>query len=659
MAKKITNKEHETTTMESFSLITDYDIHLFKSGKHYKLYEKMGSRMATHNGQEGAYFAVWAPNARAVSVIGNFNHWTRDQHVLHARWDQSGIWEGFFPDIKHGEAYKYAIDSNNGQQLDKSDPFATFCETPPKTASIIWQAKYEWKDQAWLEERKRQVGKPKPYSVYEVHFGSWRKKMDEGGRSLTYPEMAIELVNYVKDLGFTHVEFLPLMEHPFYGSWGYQLTGYYAPTSRYGSPEDFMYMVDCFHNAGIGVILDWVPSHFPGDAHGLFTFDGTYLYEHEDPRKGFHPDWKSYIFNYGRNEVRSFLISNALYWIDKFHIDGLRVDAVASMLYLDYSRKAGEWIPNQYGGNENIEAITFLKEMNEVVYGQFPDAITIAEESTSWPGVSRPTYLGGLGFGQKWMMGWMHDTLSYFKHDAVHRKYHQNEITFSIMYAFTENFMLPLSHDEVVHGKGSLLGRMPGDEWKRFANLRLLFSYMFTHPGSKLVFMGGEFGQSTEWNHEKSLDWHLLQYDPHRGVQKLMQDLNRLYRTEMALYQHAFDQKGFQWIDYGDRENSVIAYQRNGDAREDMLIVVCNFTPEVRYHYRIGVPYRGQWKEIFNSDDQQYSGSGVMNHGLLATSPVKYHGRDYSVSLTLPPLAMVVLKLEKEINEFELNDMST
>ncbi|MBT1696830.1 1,4-alpha-glucan branching protein GlgB [Fulvivirgaceae bacterium PWU4] len=659
MAKKITNKEHETTTMESFSLITDYDIHLFKSGKHYKLYEKMGARMATHNGQEGAYFAVWAPNARTVSVIGNFNHWKRDQHVLHARWDQSGIWEGFFPDIKHGEAYKYAIDSNSGQQLEKSDPFATFCETPPKTASIIWQPKYEWKDQAWLEERKRQVGKPKPYSVYEVHFGSWRKKMDEGGRSLTYPEMAIELVNYVKDLGFTHVEFLPLMEHPFYGSWGYQLTGYYAPTSRYGSPEDFMYMVDCFHNAGIGVILDWVPSHFPGDAHGLFTFDGTYLYEHEDPRKGFHPDWKSYIFNYGRNEVRSFLISNAVYWLDKFHIDGLRVDAVASMLYLDYSRKAGEWIPNQYGGNENIEAITFLKEMNEVVYGQFPDAITIAEESTSWPGVSRPTYLGGLGFGQKWMMGWMHDTLSYFKHDSVHRKYHQNEITFSIMYAFTENFMLPLSHDEVVHGKGSLLGRMPGDEWKRFANLRLLFSYMFTHPGSKLVFMGGEFGQSAEWNHEKSLDWHLLQYDPHRGVQKLMQDLNRLYRTELALYQHAFDPKGFQWIDYGDRENSVIAYQRNGDAREDMLIVVCNFTPEVRYHYRIGVPYRGQWKEIFNSDDQQYFGSGVLNHGLLATSPVKYHGRDYSVSLTLPPLAMVVLRLEKEINEFELNDLGT
>jgi 1,4-alpha-glucan branching enzyme len=660
MTKKTTNKENQTTTtMESFSLLTDFDIHLFRSGKHYKLYEKMGARIASHNGQEGAYFAVWAPNARAVSVIGNFNQWAPDKHNLHARWDQSGIWEGFFPDIKHGEAYKYAIHSNTGAYLEKSDPFASFFETPPKTASIVWQPRYEWKDQAWLEERKHQAGKPKPYSVYEVHFGSWKRKMEEGGRSLTYPEMATELVNYVKDLGFTHVEFLPLMEHPFYGSWGYQLTGYYAPTSRYGSPEDLMYMVDCFHNAGIGVILDWVPSHFPGDAHGLFMFDGTYLYEHEDPRKGFHPDWKSYIFNYGRNEVRSFLISNAVFWLDKYHIDGLRVDAVASMLYLDYSRKAGEWIPNQYGGNENIEAITFLKEMNEVVYGHFPDAVTIAEESTSWPGVSKPTYLGGLGFGQKWMMGWMHDTLSYFKLDSIHRKHHQNEITFSIMYAFTENFMLPLSHDEVVHGKGSLLGRMPGDEWKRFANLRLLFGYMFTHPGSKLVFMGGEFGQSAEWNHEKSLDWHLLQYDPHRGLQKLMQDLNRLYKEERGLYQHAFDQKGFQWIDYSDRENSVIAYQRNGDAREDLLIVVCNFTPEVRYHYRIGVPYRGRWKEIFNSDDHQYAGSGVLNHGLLMTSPVKYHGRDYSISLTLPPLAITVLKLEKEINEFELNDLGT
>ncbi len=659
MSKKQTNIVKAETTFESFSLISDYDIHLFKSGKHYKLHEKLGSRIVTHNGQEGTYFAVWAPNAKAVSVIGNFNYWQREKHNLHARWDQSGIWEGFFPDIKHGEAYKYVIHSNTGEILDKADPFSVFNETPPKTASIVWEPRYEWKDQEWLDQRKKTIGKPKPYSVYEVHFGSWRRKVEDGGRPLTYPEMAHELVPYVKEMGFTHVEFLPLMEHPFYGSWGYQLTGYFAPTSRFGSPEDFMYMIDCFHRAGIGVILDWVPSHFPGDAHGLFKFDGTYLFEHEDPRKGFHPDWKSYIFNYGRNEVRSFLISNAVYWLEEFHIDGLRVDAVASMLYLDYSRKHGEWIPNQYGGNENLEAISFLKEMNEVVYSMFPDAITIAEESTSWSGVSRPTYLGGLGFGQKWMMGWMHDTLHYFQLDPVHRKYHQNEITFSIMYAFTENFMLPLSHDEVVHGKGSLFGRMPGDEWRRFANLRLLFAYMFTHPGTKLLFMGGEIAQSAEWNHERSLDWDLLNYGFHKGVQDLVKDLNALYKSEPALYIHSFDQRGFQWIDYGDRENSVIAFQRKGENKNDLLIVVCNFTPEVRYHYRIGVPYRGQWKEVFNTDHKKYCGGGVSNGGLLATSPVKYHGQDYSVSLTLPPLAMTVLKLEKEISEFELEDIST
>jgi 1,4-alpha-glucan branching enzyme len=656
MAKKSSS---DTTTTESKSLLTDFDIYLFKSGKHYKLYEKLGSRIVKFGQEHGAYFAVWAPNAKAVSVIGNFNLWENGKHKLNPRWDGSGIWEGFFTDIKHGEAYKYAIHSNTGEYLEKADPFAAYCETAPKTASILWEPKYEWKDQSWLEERKQLTGKPRPYSVYEVHYGSWKRKSEENNRSLTYPEMAIELVNYVKDMGFTHVEFLPVMEHPFYGSWGYQLTGYFAPSSRYGSPEDFMYMIDCFHRAGIGVILDWVPSHFPGDVHGLFKFDGTYLYEHEDPRKGFHPDWKSYIFNYGRNEVRSFLISNAVFWLDKFHIDGLRVDAVASMLYLDYSRKAGEWIPNHYGGNENIEAITFLKEMNEVVYSQFPDTITIAEESTSWSGVSRPTYLGGLGFGQKWMMGWMHDTLSYFKQDPVHRKYHQNEITFSIMYAFTENFMLPLSHDEVVHGKGSLLGRMPGDEWRKFANLRLLFGYMFTHPGTKLLFMGGEFGQSAEWNHEKSLDWHLLDYPLHQGVKKLVKDLNQLYKSEPALYRHAFEQKGFQWIDYNDRENSVMAYQRKGDKKEDLLIVVCNFTPEVRYHYRIGVPYKGQWSELFNSDHSGYSGGNVLNTGLLNTSPVKYQGQDYSISLTLPPLGITIFKLAKEISEFELEDIST
>jgi 1,4-alpha-glucan branching enzyme len=655
MARK--TKTSDNLSTESFSLLTDFDIHLFKSGKHFKLYEKLGAHPVTVGDQQGTFFAVWAPNAKAVSVMGNFNHWRKDHHQLSPRWDASGIWEGFFTDIHHGEIYKYGIQSGTGEFLEKSDPFAFYSEMPPRTASVVWNVRYEWKDQAWMEHRKKQVGIPQPYSVYEIHAGSWRKK--DGNRSLHYPELAHELVEYVKDMGFTHVEFLPLMEHPFFGSWGYQLTGYFAPTSRYGSPEDLKYMIDCFHQAGIGVILDWVPSHFPGDAHGLFRFDGTYLYEHEDPRKGFHPDWKSYIFNYGRNEVRSFLISNALFWLDQYHIDGLRVDAVASMLYLDYSRKAGEWIPNQHGGNENIEAITFIKEMNEVVYGNYPDAITIAEESTSWPGVSRPTYLGGLGFGQKWMMGWMHDTLHYFKLDPIYRKHHQNEITFSVMYAFTENFMLPLSHDEVVHGKGSLIGRMPGDEWRRFANLRLLFSYMFTHPGPKLLFMGGEFAQTAEWNHDRSLDWYLLDYPLHQGIHRLVKALNRFYRSERALYHYAFDHRGFQWIDYSDQENSVMAFQRQSERKEDLLVVVCNFTPEVRQHYRVGVPYRGQWKEVFNSDDHTFGGSGVLNGGLMMTSPVKLHGRDYSISVTLPPLAVSILKLEKELNEFELEDIGT
>jgi len=635
----------------SFSLFTDFDIHLFKTGKHFKLYEKFGA----HPTKGGTYFAVWAPNAKAVSVIGNFNHWADGQHKLQPRWDESGIWEGQFADIKKGEVYKYAIHSNTGEYLEKADPFAAYAEVAPKTASIVWSTdQHKWKDSVWMKSRKEQAGKPKPYSVYEVHIGSWRRKVEESNRSLSYKELANELVQYVKDNGFTHVEFLPVMEHPFFGSWGYQITGYFAPTSRFGSPEDFMALVDAFHQEGIGVILDWVPSHFPGDAHGIYKFDGTFLYEHEDPRKGFHPDWKSYIFNYGRNEVRSFLISNAVFWLDKYHIDGLRVDAVASMLYLDYSRKEGEWIPNQYGGRENIEAINFLKEFNEVVYSQFPDTITIAEESTAWPGVSRPTYLGGLGFGQKWMMGWMHDTLHYFKLDPVHRKYHQNEITFSIMYAFTENFMLPLSHDEVVHGKGSLMGRMPGDDWRRFANLRLLFSYMYAHPGTKLVFMGGEFGQTAEWNHDKSLDWHLLQYESHQGILQLMKELNQLYKTEPALYRFGFEQRGFEWVDYSDRENSVIIFKRLAEHKEDLLIVVLNFTPEVRYHYRLGVPYRGQWKEIFNSDNVKYGGSGVLNHGNLTTSPVKYHHQNYSISITLPPLSLAVLKLEKEDTEFEL-----
>jgi 1,4-alpha-glucan branching enzyme len=651
MAKQAIQKNQGTE--EFFTLLTDFDVHLFNTGKHFKLYEKLGAHPAAFDGQKGTYFAVWAPNAVEVSVIGNFNHWKGKSHPLSPRWDGSGIWEGFHPGIQHGEAYKYAIQSVTGQCLEKADPFGRFFETPPRTASVVWDESYEWKDAEWLQARKKLEGKPQPYSVYEVHFGSWRRTVEEN-RSLSYVEAADQLVAYVTDMGFTHVEFLPLMEHPFYGSWGYQLTGYFAPTSRYGTPEDFKYMIDRFHQAGIGVILDWVPSHFPGDAHGLYEFDGTHLYEHADPRKGFHPDWQSYIYNYGRNEVRSFLISNALFWLDEFHIDGLRVDAVASMLYLDYSRKAGEWIPNQYGSNENLEAITFLKEMNEVVYSSFPDAITIAEESTSWTGVSRPTFIGGLGFGQKWMMGWMHDSLNYFQLDPVHRKHHQNAITFSIMYAFTENFMLPLSHDEVVHGKGSLLGRMPGDEWRKFANLRLLYSYMFTHPGTKLLFMGAEIAQSAEWNHERSLDWHLLQYPLHAGVQQLVRDLNKLYKSEPALYRHAFDARGFRWLDYGDRDNSVMAYLRIGDNKEELLLVACNFTPEVRYQYRLGVPYRGQWQEIFTSDATEYAGSGVRNEGVASTSPVKYHGYDNSISLTLPPLGITIWKLVKQEQGFGL-----
>lgn len=651
MAKKTSIKSGSD---ESQTLLTEFDIHLFKTGKHFRLYEKLGAHVTSFGSKKGVYFAVWAPNAKSVSVIGNFNGWNDSQTKMNPRWDESGIWEVFVPGLQKGEVYKYAIHSATGEYLEKADPFAAYAEVAPKTASVVWNTDYKWNDKKWLTNRKETADLAKPYSVYEVHIGSWRRKLEDGNRSLSYVELADELVSYLKEMNYTHVEFLPVMEHPFFGSWGYQVTGYYAPTSRFGTPEEFMQLVDTLHQNNIGVILDWVPSHYPGDEHGIYKFDGTYLYEHADPRKGFHPDWKSYIFNYGRNEVRSFLISNALFWLDLYHIDGLRVDAVASMLYLDYSRKAGEWIPNQFGGNENLEAISFLKEFNETVYANFPDAVTIAEESTAWPGVSKPTYLGGLGFGQKWMMGWMHDTLQYFKKESIHRKYHQNEITFSVMYAFTENFMLPLSHDEVVHGKGSLLGRMPGDEWQRFANLRLLFGYMFTHPGTKLVFMGGEIGQSGEWSHDKSLDWHLLQYAPHAGIKTFMSELNVHYRSEPALYHYAFDQRGFQWIDYSDSENSVIAYQRKSDKKEDLLIVVCNFTPETRQHYRIGVPVRGKWREVFNTDNLKYGGSGVLNIGDLVTSPVKYHHQDYSVSITLPPLGMTVLKLHKEDNEFEL-----
>ncbi|MDZ4715469.1 MAG: 1,4-alpha-glucan branching protein GlgB [Cytophagales bacterium] len=642
--------ENTAGPVGAFSLFTDFDIHLFRSGKHFKLYEKFGAHAVNHNGVDGTYFAVWAPNAGSVSIIGDFNQWQEGQSKMSARWDESGIWEAFFPGIAMGQPYKYAIHSSQGSYLEKADPYAGYAEIAPKTASITWESTYIWKDKDWLRKRKDLVNKPQPFAVYEVHSGSWRRKQEEGNRSLSYREMADTLVAYVKEMGFTHVEFMPVMEHPFFGSWGYQLTGYFAPTSRFGSPDDFKHLIDSFHQSGIGVILDWVPSHFPGDAHGLFTFDGTHLYEHADPRKGYHPDWTSYIYNYDRPEVRSFLISNALYWLDKFHIDGLRVDAVASMLYLDYSRKAGEWLPNQSGGNENMEAIQFLKEFNETVYANFPDVITIAEESTAWTGVSRPTYLGGLGFGQKWMMGWMHDTLRYFKNDPIHRKYHQNDITFSLMYAFTENFMLPLSHDEVVHGKGSLIGKMPGDPWRKFANLRLLYGYMYSHPGTKLLFMGGEFGQVAEWNHDRSLDWHLLDQPMHRGMMELVKGLNRLYSGEPALYAYQFDGQGFEWVDYNDRENSVIIYKRIGTDPSDTLLVVGNFTPESKSEYRIGVPTPGTWQEIFNTDDELYGGSGVGNKTAAKTSPIKYHSRDHSIAITLPPLGLSIFKRVAEAN---------
>lgn len=625
------------------SLFTDYDIFLFRSGRHYRLYDRLGSRPLELDGQAGTYFAVWAPNARAVSVVGNFNHWTPEEYHLLVRWDSSGIWEGWIPGVQKGDLYKYHLRAADGRVLEKGDPFALFWEIPPRTASIVWDTWYEWQDGDWMEQRKGRAGQPQPFSVYEVHLGSWKKRR-QGEESLSYCELAEELPQYLAEQGFTHVEFMPVMEHPFFPSWGYQVTGYFAPTSRFGTPQDFMHLMERLHQAGIGVILDWVPSHFPTDAFGLAQFDGTHLYEHADPKKGFHPDWKSAIFNYGRNEVKSFLISNALFWLDRYHADGLRVDAVASMIYLDYSREEGEWIPNKYGTNENLEAIAFLREFNEVVYREFPDVLTIAEESTAWTGVSRPTYQGGLGFGQKWMMGWMHDTLNYFRNDPVHRKYHHNEITFSLVYAFTENFMLPLSHDEVVHGKGALIQRMPGDEWQRFANMRALFGYMFTHPGSKLLFMGGEFGQTSEWSLEQGLQWWLTEHDYHRGLQQLIKDLNGLYRERKALYEQQFEHWGFEWIDLGDFENSVISYVRRGKRPEDMLVVVCNFTPVVRREYTIGAPRAGRWQEVLSTDANIYGGSGYHHLEERHTRAGEWHGRPQHLLLDLPPLAVVVLE---------------
>jgi 1,4-alpha-glucan branching enzyme len=628
------------------SLLTAEDLHLFNEGTHYRIHQKLGAHLTTVDGQLGTTFGVWAPNAREVSVIGNFNHWTPGAHRLYPR-GNSGIWEGFIPGAGKGSLYKFHIASlHHGHVGDKADPFGIFHEKPPRTASVIWDLEYQWADADWMAKRAEKNSLRSPISIYEVHLGSWMRVPEDHNRPLSYREMAPRLAEYVGRTGFTHVELLPIMEHPFYGSWGYQTTGYFAPTARYGTPQDFMYLVDYLHQHGIGVILDWVPSHFPSDGHGLAYFDGTHLFEHADSRKGFHPDWKTHIFNYGRDEVRSFLASSGMFWLDQYHADGLRVDAVASMIYLDYSRKAGEWIPNQFGGRENLEAISFLRQFNQEVYREHPDVQTYAEESTAWPMVSRPVYVGGLGFGMKWDMGWMHDTLAYFSNDPIHRKFHHNLLTFRMIYGFTENFVLPLSHDEVVHGKGSLIGKMPGDEWQKFANLRLLFAYMYSQPGKKLVFMGDEFGQVREWGHDSSLEWHVLQYRNHRGVQAWMEQLNRLYREEVALHELDTEPAGFEWVDCNDTATSVVSLLRKGKAAKDSVLVVCNFTPVPRTQYRVGVPYGGFWRELLNSDASDYGGSGMGNMGGQQAEEKPVHGRPYSLRLTLPPLAAVFLKLQ-------------
>lgn len=627
------------------SKLTEDDLHLFNEGSHYRLYRHLGAH-PTRAADEtaGVYFAVWAPSARRVTVIGDFNGWDKTAHELSAR-GQSGIWEGFIPGVAPGTVYKYHIESHfNHYHVDKADPFGTMHQVPPQTASVVWDISYEWHDDEWMKTRGRRHKLNAPISIYEVHVGSWIRVPEDGHRPPTYREIAHKLAQYVVEMGFTHVEFLPVMEHPFYGSWGYQTTGYFAPTSRFGTPQDFKFLIDVLHQHNIGVILDWVPSHFPSDEHGIGYFDGTHLFEHADPRKGFHPDWNSAIFNYGRREVQSFLMSSAMFWLDEYHADGIRVDAVASMLYLDYSRKAGEWIPNHFGGRENLEAIDFLRRLNSEIYKEYPDVQTVAEESTAWPAVSRPTYVGGLGFGMKWDMGWMHDTLFYMARDPVHRKFHHNQLTFRQLYAFTENFMLPLSHDEVVHGKGSLIGKMPGDDWQRFANLRVMFGYMFAQSGKKLIFMGGEFGQYHEWSHEKSLDWHLLHYLPHEGVRRCVADLNRLYRGEKALHELDFDGHGFEWIDCNDSANSTLSLLRKAQSSGETIAVAMNFTPVPRTNYRIGVPRGGYWREVFNSDAHHYGGSGQGNLGGTDAVPIPHHGRPYSLTITLPPLSAVYFK---------------
>lgn len=627
------------------SLMTDFDVYLFKQGNHFHLQEKLGSHPMVVDGVEGTLFALWAPNAREVSVVGDFNDWDPTRHYLGARGDHSGIWEGFVPGVRQGSLYKYHMVSNvNGYTVDKGDPFAFCWEVSPRTASMVWDLDYQWTDSEWMHERGKANALEAPFSIYEVHLGSWRRVPEEDNRPMTYLELARTLPDYVREMGYTHVEFLPVMEHPFYGSWGYQTLGYFAPTSRYGTPQDFMALVDALHRQSIGVILDWVPSHFPNDEYGLVFFDGTHLFEHADPRKGYHPEWNSCIFNHGRFEVQSFLISSGLFWMERFHADGLRVDAVASMLYLDYARAEGEWIPNPYGGKENIDAIHFIRRLNETLYEKEPSTQTVAEESTAWPMVTRPTHVGGLGFGMKWNMGWMHDTLDYFSKDPIHRKYHHNQLTFSIWYAFSENFVLALSHDEVVHGKGSLIRKMAGDEWQKFANLRLLFGYMFTHPGKKLTFMGSELGQWSEWYHEDSLEWHLLDQPFHQGLQRWMKELNHLYRREAALHELDFSGEGFSWIDCGNWAESIICYVRKARSTDNLILAVCNLTPIPRHGYRVGVPEGGHWREIMNSDAEVYGGTGQGNFGGVDASPLPFHGHGHSLSLTVPPLAVCLFK---------------
>ena len=634
-----------TKPVWNYSLLTEEDIRNYQWGTHYTLYEKFGSHQVEVLGITGFYFAVWAPNATAVSVIGNFNNWTNGAHPLFVRLDNSGIWEGFIPHFKKGEVYKFHIKGFKGIETDKGDPFANFWEHKPATASISWKLEYNWKDAEWMSNRKKNNSLNAAWSVYEVHLASWmRPDRNNEGSYNSYKKNIELLVPYVKEMGFTHVELMPVMEHPFDGSWGYQGTGFFAPTSRFGAPEDFMELIDAFHNAGIGVVLDWVPSHFPYDSHGLFMFDGTHTYEYADMRKGYHPDWNSYIFNYRRGEIKSFLISSARFWFDKFHIDGIRVDAVSSILQLDYSRKEGEWELNEFGGNGNIEAIAFIKDLNETIYRDFPDVQTIAEEATDWPGISRPTFADGLGFGLKWMMGWMHDTLSFFKMDPYFRQFNQDKFSFSMMYFYDENFMLPLSHDEVVHGKSPMIYKMPGDEWQKFANLRLLYTYMFTHPGAKLLFMGNEFAQTSEWNYKSELDWFLLQYDPHKKMQECVKDLNHLYSSYPAMHELQFETGGFEWIDLNHRAESVASYRRKGKNEEDDLLIILNFTPVVRHNWKVNVYGKPGWTEIFNSDSKKYWGTGDVFNPSIDCKLIDKNTNLYEINVHLPALSGIILR---------------